>query len=130
MNMSRRQRGFTLIELMVVISMMLILLSFAIPMYSRSILKARETRLKADLHTLRNLIEDYTYDKKKAPRSLDELVQEGYLHSLPEDPIANRSNWDLTMEIEPLNEGVEIGIADVHSSSNQASTEGTAYSSW
>ena len=115
---------------MVVVSMMLILLSFAVPMYQRSILKARETRLKADLFTLRHLIDEYTYDKKKAPQSLDKLVQAGYLYRLPQDPMTNKPDWDPTMEADPISEGVEIGIADIRSSDHRISTEGTAYSSW
>jgi general secretion pathway protein G len=127
---SRRQSGFTLIELMVVLSMMLILLSFAVSMYKQSILKARETQLKADLFTLRNLIAGYTYDKKKAPQSLDELVQGGYLYRIPQDPMTNKSDWDSVKEVDPVSEGVEIGVADIHSSDHRISTEGTAYSSW
>jgi general secretion pathway protein G len=127
---TRRQHGFTLIELMVVLSIMLILLSFAVPMYKQSILKARETCLKADLLELRHLIEEYTYDKKKAPQSLDELVQAGYLRRLPQDPITSKSDWDSAKEVDPVSEGVEIGISDIHSCDRRISTEGTAYSSW
>jgi general secretion pathway protein G len=115
---------------MVVLSMMLILLSFAVPMYKQSILKARETQLKADLCTLRHLVEEYTYDNKKAPQSLDELVQAGYLRRLPQDPMTNESDWGFIKEVDPVSEGVEIGIADIHSSDHRISTEGTAYSSW
>ena len=127
---SRSQRGFTLIELLIVISMMLIMLSFAIPMYKQSIVKARETALKDDLFTLRRTIDEFTYDRKRAPQSLDELVQTGYLKRIPPDPITNESNWDPIMETDVFSEGVEIGIADIHSSSNQISTESTAYSTW
>jgi general secretion pathway protein G len=126
----RKQRGFTLIELMVVISMILIMLSFAIPAYRQSIVKAKETALKDDLFTLRRTIDEYTYDKKRAPQSLDELVQDGYLKQLPSDPTTNKSDWNPTMEVDAISEGVEIGIADIHSSNGQISTEGTAYSSW
>ena len=130
MVISRSQRGFTLIELLIVISMMLIMLSFAIPMYKQSIVKARETALKDDLFTLRRTIDEFTYDRKRAPQSLDELVQTGYLKRIPPDPITNESNWDPIMETDVFSEGVEIGIADIHSSSNQISTESTAYSTW
>ena len=130
MVISRSQRGFTLIELLIVISMMLIMLSFAIPMYKQSIVKARETALKDDLFTLRRTIDEFTYDRKRAPQSLDELVQTGYLKRIPPDPITNESNWDPIMETDVFSEGVELGIADVHSSSKLLSTQGTAYSSW
>jgi|SRR5215471_9177369 len=127
---SRKSRGFTLIELMIVISMMLIMLSFAIPAYRHSILRARETVLKDDLFTLRRTIDEFTYDKKRAPQSLDELVQERYLAKVPVDPFTGKPDWDPTMEVDPISEGVEIGIADVRSSSTQLSSEGTAYNSW
>jgi general secretion pathway protein G len=130
MVISRRQRGFTLIELMVVISMILIMLSFAIPAYRQSILKAKETALKDDLFTLRRTIDEFTYDKKRAPQSLDELVQERYLTKIPADPMTNKPDWDPTMEVDPISEGVEIGIADIHSYSNLIGTDGKAYSSW
>jgi hypothetical protein len=79
---------------------------------------------------LRNLIEEYTYEKKQAPKSLDELVQAGYLLRVPQDPITTRSDWEPRMEVDPVSEGVEIGIADINSSDHRISTEGTAYSSW
>src|ERR1035438_8500 len=84
-----RQRGFTLIELMVVISIIVILLSLAIPNYSSSILHAKETALRDDLYTMRSLIDQYTLDKQKAPQSLQELVDAGYLKQLPKDPFTN-----------------------------------------
>jgi general secretion pathway protein G len=127
---SRKQRGFTLIEMMIVISLVLILLSFAVPMYKQTILRARETMLKDDLFTLRRTIDEYTYDKKRAPASLDDLVTDGYLHRIPPDPMTNLPNWNPMMEADASFEGTEIGIDDVHSISDQISTEGTAYSSW
>jgi len=130
MVISRSQRGFTLIELMIVISMVLIMLSFAIPMYKQSIVMAKETVLKDDLFTLRRVIDEFTYDRKRAPQSLDELVQTGYLKQIPKDPITREPDWDPTMETDVISEGVELGIADVHSSSKLLSTQGTAYSSW
>ena len=130
MVISRSQRGFTLIELLIVISLVLILLSFAIPNYRRSIVLANETVLKEDLFTLRRTIDEFTYDRKRAPQSLDELVQTGYLKQIPKDPITNAPNWDPTMETDVLSEGVEIGIADIHSHSELLSTQGTAYNSW
>ena len=127
-----RQRGFTLIELMVVISIIVILLSLAIPNYQGSILHARETALRQDLYTLRSLIDQYTLDKQKAPQSLQDLVSAGYIKELPRDPFTNsRDSWVPVTDDSILSpDQTEPGIMDVHSGSDQNSSEGTAYSSW
>jgi general secretion pathway protein G len=97
---------------------------------ARDTLRTKETTLKDHLFTLRRAIDEFTFDKKRAPQSLDELVEAGYVKQIPIDPITNRPDWDPTMEVDPIGIDVEIGIADVHSASRQISTEGTAYSSW
>jgi general secretion pathway protein G len=128
---SRRSRGFTLIEMMIVISLILILVSIALPVYNRSILRAKEGVLKQDLFTLRQVIDQYTMDKKKAPQSLDDIVTAGYLKAVPKDPFTGEANW--TAEQEEATEAVEQqepGIIDVHSASNLTASDGTAYSSW
>lgn len=128
---SRRSRGFTLIEMMIVISLILILISIALPVYNRSILRAKEGVLKQDLFTLRQVIDQYTMDKKKAPQSLDDIVTAGYLKVVPKDPFTGEANW--TPEQEEATEAVEQqepGIIDVHSASNLTASDGTAYSSW
>jgi general secretion pathway protein G len=128
---SRGSAGFTLLEMMIVIIIMGILLSIALPIYNQSVLKARESVLRNDLFELRKLISQYTLDKQKAPQSLDDLVQAGYIKQIPKDPMTNEANW--TPQEEDVLQSVDQqdpGIDDVHSSSNGTSSDGTAYSSW
>src|SRR6201987_4847644 len=127
----KNSRGFTLIEMMIVVSLILILVSIALPVYNRSILRAKESVLKQDLFTLRSVISQYTLDKQKAPQSLDDLVQAGDLKVIPKDPMTNEPNW--TVEQEDILLAVdqqEPGISDVHSSSNLSGSDGTLYSTW
>jgi general secretion pathway protein G len=127
----RRSRGFTLLELMIVISMILILMSIALPIYNQSVLRARESVLRQDLFELRSLISQYTLDKQKAPQGLDDLVQGGYLKALPKDPMTNEANWEVVQEDVLLSaDQQDPGINDVHSASNATGTDGTAYSTW
>jgi general secretion pathway protein G len=128
----RRQKGFTLIELMVVISIILILVSLSVPIYTTSIIHAREAVLRDDLFTMRSLINQYTLDKEKAPQSLDDLVTAGYLKVIPVDPFTNSSDtWVVEQEDVMLSvDQTEPGISDVHSGSSATSLEGTPYSSW
>ena len=127
-----RQRGFTLIELMVVISIMLILLTLAMPNYTKSILHAHEAALRSDLQTMRSVIDQYTLDKQKAPVSLQDLVDAGYIKQLPMDPFTkSRESWvPVTDDTLMSPDQTAPGIVDVHSGSDQVSTEGTAYSTW
>src|SRR6201982_172563 len=127
-----QNRGFTLIELMIVISLMLILVSMSIPAYNQSILRAKESVLKQDLFQLRSLISQYTLDKQKAPQALDDLITAGYLKQIPIDPMTNaRDTWTVDQEDTLLSvDQQEPGISDVHSGSNAISSDGTAYSTW
>jgi len=117
---------------MVVISIIVILMSVAIPRYQASILRARETVLRDDLYTLRSVIDQFTLDKQKAPQSLQDLVDAGYLKTLPMDPFTNsRETWvPITDDSIMSPDQSQPGIIDVHSGSEQKSSEGSAYSSW
>lgn len=127
----RGWRGFTLLEMMIVISIILILMAVAVPIYNQSILRARESVLRQDLFTLRSVISQYTLDKQKAPQGLDDIVQAGYLRQIPPDPMTSQPNWEVVQEDVLLAvDQQEPGISDVHSASNATASDGTAYSSW
>jgi general secretion pathway protein G len=127
-----KSRGFTLIELMIVISVILILLAVAIPMYQQSILRAKEAVLRDDLFQLRSCIDQFTLDKSRAPQSLDDLVQAGYLREIPIDPMtSSRDSWVVVNEdvLQSIDQ-TQPGITDVHSGSEGTAMDGSAYSSW
>src|SRR5262249_52574026 len=126
------RRGFTFVELMVVITIIVVLIRMAIPIYNRSIIRAKESVLKNNLYTLRTVIDSYTYDKQKAPQRLEELVSEGYLQKVPVDPMTgSNQTWRLIMEdaSQSVNQS-EPGIFDVRSGSDKMGLDGTAYSDW
>jgi general secretion pathway protein G len=127
-----RRRGYTLIELMVVMAIISVLLAIAVPLYQKSIVRTKESLLKNNLFTLRTVIDEYTVDKKKAPQRLDDLVNEGYLRQVPIDPITgNDQSWRLVMEDAiSMVDQTQPGIFDVHSGSDAKSLEGTLYSQW
>ena len=124
--------GFTLIELMIVIAIIGILLTLAIPSFVGAVKHAREAALKEDLQTMRTAIDSYTMDKQKGPQSLDDLIQDGYLRTIPEDPITrSKDTWvtDSSDSMVSLDE-TEPGITDVHSGSTETGSDGQPYSSW
>ena len=128
----RGLRGFTFVELMVVITIITILMTMAIPIYNRSIVRAKESVLKNNLFTLRTQIDNYSADKAKAPQNLQDLVTEGYLQKLPVDPMTgNNQSWRTVMEdaSQSISQS-EPGIFDVHSGSDKMSLDGTAYAEW
>jgi general secretion pathway protein G len=129
---SRRERGFTLIELMIVISIILILISTAVPIYQQSIIRAREAVLSQNLFTLRSVIDQYTMDKQKAPQSLEDITQAGYLKQIPIDPITNsRDTWQVEQEdvLQSVDQS-QPGITNVHSGASGTGSNGVAYAEW
>src|SRR3954471_1144141 len=124
-------RGFTLLELMMVIFIIMILASVAMPVYNQSVVQARESVLRSNLATLRSVISQYTLDKQKAPQSLDDLVTAGYLRQVPVDPMTRQTNWEVVQEdLLMAVDQQEPGISDVHSASSGTASDGTTYSTW
>jgi general secretion pathway protein G len=125
-------KGFTLIELMIVMAIVTILVGMAVPIYQKSILRAKESVLRNNLFTMRTQIDEFTYDKQKAPQTLQELVSEGYLRTVPMDPImGSPDNWKIIMEDASTTASQsQPGIFDVRSGSPKTSLEGTPYTGW
>ncbi len=128
----QREGGFTLIELVIVMAIIAILASIAIPNFVSSIRNAKEAVLKEDLHVMRNAIDSYTMDKNKAPQSLDDLVQSGYLKEIPTDPMTHANDTWVTTTDDTLDsvDQTEPGINDVHSGSQEVGSDGQMYSTW
>src|SRR3954467_6552136 len=128
---SQSESGFTLIEIVVVLSIIIILLSIAIPIYSQSVNHAREENLRQNLWTLNQCITQYTLDKKKAPQSLQDLKSAGYIDTIPEDITGRDDTWVLDQDDSIMSpDQTDPGVSGVHSGSNLVSSDGTAYSEW
>lgn len=130
--LTRRRAGYTLIEIIIVMTIISILVSIAVPIYQKVVLRTKETVLRNNLFTIRTVIDEYTYDKQKGPQSLEDLVQAGYLRQVPEDPITgSNSTWKIIMEdaLTSVSQ-TEPGIYDVRSGSDKTSLEGTPYAEW
>jgi general secretion pathway protein G len=126
------EQGFTLLELMIVMIVISLLAAMAIPAYVNNIKAAKEAVLREDLHVMRQAIDSYTVDKQKAPQTLDDLVQSGYIKVMPRDPFTSRTDtWMPSQEDTLMSlDQTESGINDVHSGSQQTAIDGTSYSTW
>ena len=128
----KHDAGFTLVELMIVMAIIGVLAVVAIPSYVGAVRQAREAVLREDLHVMRDAIDSYTADKQKAPQSLDDLVTEGYIRSIPVDPMTRAKDTWVTSTSEALRsvDQTDPGIDDVHSSSQEQGTDGQPYTEW
>ena len=128
----KRDAGFTLMELMIVMAIIGVLVVVAVPSYIGALRHAREAVLKEDLQVLRAAIDSYTMDKQKAPQALDDLVQEGYLRAIPEDPMTRSTTTWVTDSSDAMHslDQTDPGIDDVHSGSQDMGSDGQAYSTW
>ena len=128
----KRDAGFTLMELMIVMAIIGVLVVVAVPSYIGALRHAREAVLKEDLQVLRAAIDSYTMDKQKAPQALDDLVQEGYLRTIPEDPMTRSTSTWVTDSGDAMHslDQTDPGIDDVHSGSQDMGSDGQAYSTW
>ena len=126
------RRGFTLIEMMIVMAIIVILIAVAVPFYQKAITRAKESVLHNNIFALRSAIDEYAYDKQKAPQTLQDLVSAGYLREIPKDPITQRADsWKIIMEDpgQAVSQS-EPGIYDIRSGSSLKSMDGTSYSDW
>jgi general secretion pathway protein G len=127
-----RERGFSLIELLIVITLLTILATIGMPMYQNSVRRSREAVLKEDLWRMRDVIDQYYADKNKWPSTLQDLVSEGYLREVPEDPITDSAETWVTVpaDPDPSNPSAEPGIKDVKSGSEASAMDGSRYADW
>lgn len=123
--------GFTLIELMIVMAIIVILIGMAAIRYDKVVQHSKEAVLKTDLRTIRDAIQNYTLDKQEAPQSVDDLQQAGYLRSVPTDPMTKAKDWVPQFDSVVLSpDQSTTGMTDVHSNSSMTGSDGTPYNEW
>jgi general secretion pathway protein G len=123
-------KGFTLLELMIVIAIIIILASITLPQYRKTIIQTQEAVLRDDLFKMRSLIDQFAADKGRLPQSLEELASEGYMREVPVDPMTGQKDWTITTGDDPNSTEGQTGMTDIHSASSDPSSEGTPYSEW
>jgi general secretion pathway protein G len=122
--------GFTLLELMIVITIIIILAAIVLPQYQKTITAAREAVLRDDLYKIRSLLDQYAADKGKLPQSIDDLVSSGYMRDKPLDPFTDQADWTVVTGDDPNSTSGEQGVTDVHSASPEVGSDGRPYSEW
>ena len=126
-----QSKGFTLLELMIVISIIIVLAVIVLPQYQRTVQQARESVLRDDLFQMRKMIDQYAADKGKLPQGLSDLINDGYLREIPVDPITGRAEWNETQGQDPLSSEGGSGLTDVHSFSTDTALDGqSTYDQW
>lgn len=126
----RAQKGFSLLELMIAMVIIIVLISVAVPSYQKAMQNARESVLKENLWHMRRAIDQYYADKGKAPQTLDDLVTAKYLRERPVDPMTEKDDWNEVMEADPADPDAEPGLTDIKSASDGVDSEGKAYTEY
>ena len=124
----KRSKGFTLVEVTVVMAIIVTILAIAVPQYATAIVRSKEAVLMSNLFTMRSVIDQYTYDREEPPQGLDDLVREGYLREVPLDPFTeSRDTWEIITDSGPTGQS---GVFDVRSGSDRESLSGSPYNEW